>query len=60
MNFRYLVTEQEANTILQALAKQPFSEVFQLINSIQTQSREQLDDENKRHVVVDPEMDNEQ
>lgn len=55
MNFRYTVTEAEANTILQALAKQPFEQVFQLINSIQTQTREQLAEEaqNKRELFDD-------
>lgn len=36
------LTEQEVNTLLNALAQRPFAEVFQLVGKIQEQAQEQL------------------
>lgn len=35
-------TEQELNTVLNALAQRPFAEVFQLVGKIQAEAQEQL------------------
>jgi len=37
------VTLDQANLILEALGEQPFIKVFELIKSIQTQAKQQLD-----------------
>ena len=54
MEFNFNVTEQEANIILNALAKEPFNIVVNLINKIQLQAKEQMDS-NKPKVAKDPE-----
>jgi len=39
---RFKFTEQEANLILQSLAKQPFEVVYLLVAKVQKQASEQL------------------
>jgi anion-transporting ArsA/GET3 family ATPase len=41
MNYKFEMTEQEANIVLQSLAKQPFEVVSPIINKIQFQAAQQ-------------------
>lgn len=50
LEFNFNVTEQEANIILNALAKEPFNIVVNVINKVQLQAKEQIDN-NKPKVV---------
>ena len=41
---QFELTHEEANLILSALARQPYSEVFQLIHKLQEQAQSQPED----------------
>ncbi len=41
MNYKFELTEQEANIVLQSLAKQPFEVVSTIINKIQFHAAQQ-------------------
>lgn len=45
MEFNFKLTEKEAQIILNALIKEPYVEVVDLINKIQAQASEQMQDE---------------
>lgn len=48
MDFNIKVNEQEVNTVLTALASQPFKDVAELINKVHTQANEQVKNEQER------------
>lgn len=41
MDFKFLLNEQEAQKILDVLVKEPYGEVFKLVDKIQNQAFEQ-------------------
>lgn len=45
MNFTFKLNEQEAQIVLNALTKQPYIEVVEVINKIQHQASEQMKEE---------------
>lgn len=42
MEFTFKLTDKEAQTIMNSLAKEPYHLVFELINKFQTQASEQM------------------
>lgn len=46
MEYKFILTEQEANFILSGLIKRPYEEVFELIQKLQQQASEQQQGEN--------------
>ena len=48
MNYTYIFDEKESQIILNALVKQPYIEVVEIINKLQEQAKKQLDEKNER------------
>lgn len=46
MELNFNLTEQEAQIILNALIKEPYIQVVEVVNKIQLQASEQIKDEN--------------
>lgn len=53
MEFKFAFSEQEAQIILNALTKETYATVVDVINSIQTQAKIQIEEENKKTETIE-------
>ena len=52
MELTFQLTEQEAQQILDALVKQPYIEVVDVINKVQQQASQQMKKESKEYIAT--------
>jgi hypothetical protein len=52
MIYKFTFTEEQANQVVAALAKQPFEAVYNLVAYIQSSAKEQLDEANRAHTIA--------